>query len=219
HPSVSVTDFGDYWKVSLSRLYSQAGSQVLRLYPFGSSPGSSGFMSYRTAQVEILSFGTSYIPTNGSVETRQQEYATIDISDISERSGSYLIEFDNDGIAYGRCIASAYIDNQNSINAYISQSGQIVMIATKSGLSQSVFVSGTPVVGGCRVGVSYSDASATISVNGVSQSISGDWSNEMQIVALGMDDHSEMHLNSHISYFKFNPEYATESELNQWTGA
>lgn len=170
-------------------------------------------------QVEISNSLTSIIATNSSRETRQQDNATIDISDISEKAGSYIVEFKNDGIAYGRCIASACIDSQNSINVYISQSGQIVMVTTKSGLSQSVFVSGTPVVGDCRVGVSYSDSSATISVNGVSQSISGDWSNEMQVVALGMDDHGETHLNSHISYFKFSSESATESELNQWTGA
>jgi hypothetical protein len=75
-PGLTVKDMGTWLRISITRKFGD-GLSIIRLYPFGSDPGSNGALTYRRVQVEIQPFASSYIPTNGAAATRAADVCWI----------------------------------------------------------------------------------------------------------------------------------------------
>ena len=67
--SEAVTDMGSYWRVEVTRTFVNDTTRILRIYPFGTSVGATGSMTYRRVQLEAKPFATPYIENATSAQT------------------------------------------------------------------------------------------------------------------------------------------------------
>lgn len=67
--SEAVTDMGSYWRVEATRTFTGATTRSFRIYPFGTSVGATGSMTYRRVQLEANPFATPYIENATSAQT------------------------------------------------------------------------------------------------------------------------------------------------------
>jgi hypothetical protein len=91
-----VSDFGDWWQVSLTIQNNSSGNTILAFFLYPAVPDSDIGSSneFWGAQLEAGSFPTSYIPTSGSTVTRSADVASIGVSEFgyNESEGSFVVE-------------------------------------------------------------------------------------------------------------------------------
>jgi hypothetical protein len=92
----SVSDEGDYWRLSITGSSGNNTAVSLRLYSNLNAGGASGAGSQVIwgAQVEQGSFPTSYIPTSGATATRSADIASVSVSEFgyNQAQGSVVVE-------------------------------------------------------------------------------------------------------------------------------
>lgn len=74
-----VTDMGSYWRVEVTRAFVSDTARIFRFYPFGTSVGSTGSMTYRRVQLEAKPFATPYIENATSAQTTRPATTRCDI--------------------------------------------------------------------------------------------------------------------------------------------
>ena len=74
-----VTDMGSYWRVEVTRTFVSDTTRIFRFYPFGTSVGSTGSMSYRRVQLEAKPFATPYIENATSAQTTRPATTRCDL--------------------------------------------------------------------------------------------------------------------------------------------
>lgn len=77
--SEAVTDRGSYWRVEVTRTFVDDTNRIFRLYPFGTSAGAAGSMTYRRVQLEDKPFATPYIENATSAQTTRPATTRCDI--------------------------------------------------------------------------------------------------------------------------------------------
>lgn len=77
--SEAVTDMGSYWRVEVTRTFVDDTTRILRIYPFGTSVGATGSMTYRRVQLEAKPFATPYIENATSAQTTRPATTRCDI--------------------------------------------------------------------------------------------------------------------------------------------
>ncbi|MGU5713972.1 phage head spike fiber domain-containing protein [Aeromonas taiwanensis] len=65
----AVTDMGSYWRIEVTRTFVGDTTRMFRFYPFGTSVGATGSMTYRRVQLEAKPFATPYIENATSAQT------------------------------------------------------------------------------------------------------------------------------------------------------
>jgi len=92
----SVSDEGDYWRLSITGSSGNNTAVSLRLYSNLNAGGASGAGSQVIwgAQVEQGSFPTSYIPTSGATATRSADIASVSVSEFgyNQAQGTVVVE-------------------------------------------------------------------------------------------------------------------------------
>ena len=92
----SVSDEGDYWRLSITGSSGNNTAVSLRLYSNLNAGGASGAGSQVIwgAQLEQGSFPTSYIPTSGATATRSADIASVSVSEFgyNQAQGSVVVE-------------------------------------------------------------------------------------------------------------------------------
>lgn len=74
-----VTDMGSYWRVEVTRTFVSDTARIFRFYPFGTSIGATGSMTYRRIQLEAKPFATPYIENATSAQTTRPATTRCDI--------------------------------------------------------------------------------------------------------------------------------------------
>lgn len=74
-----VTDMGSYWRVEVTRTFVSDTARIFRFYPFGTSVGATGSMTYRRVQLEAKPFATPYIENATSAQTTRPATTRCDI--------------------------------------------------------------------------------------------------------------------------------------------
>lgn len=74
-----VTDMGLYWRVEVTRTFVGDTPRMFRIYPFGTSVGATGSMTYRRVQLEAKPFATPYIENAASAQTTRPATMRCDI--------------------------------------------------------------------------------------------------------------------------------------------
>ncbi len=74
-----VTDMGSYWRVEVTRTFVNDTTRMFRFYPFGTSVGATGSMTYRRVQLEAKPFATPYIENATSAQTTRPATTRCDI--------------------------------------------------------------------------------------------------------------------------------------------
>lgn len=69
YASELVTDMGSYWRIEGTRTFVNDTIRTFRIYPFGTSVGATGSMTYRRVQLEAKPFATPYIENATSAQT------------------------------------------------------------------------------------------------------------------------------------------------------
>ena len=77
--SEAVTDMGSYWRIEVTRTFVDDTNRIFRIYPFGTSVGATGSMTYRRVQLEAKSFATPYIENATSAQTTRPATTRCDI--------------------------------------------------------------------------------------------------------------------------------------------
>ena len=77
--SEAVTDMGSYWRIEVTRTFVNDTGGMFRLYPFGTSVGATGSMTYRRVQIEAQPFATPYIENATSAQTTRPATTRCDI--------------------------------------------------------------------------------------------------------------------------------------------
>lgn len=77
--SEAVTDMGSYWRVTSTRTFVDDTTRIFRIYPFGTSVGATGSMTYRRVQLEAKPFATPYIENATSAQTTRPATTRCDI--------------------------------------------------------------------------------------------------------------------------------------------
>ena len=76
--AAEVVDMGTFWRVELTRTFTNT-TRMFRIYPFGTSVGSTGFMTYRRVQLEAKPFATPYIENATSAQTTRPATTRCDV--------------------------------------------------------------------------------------------------------------------------------------------
>lgn len=77
--SEAVTDMGSYWRIEVTRSFVNDAGGSFRFYPFGTSVGATGSMTYRRVQLEAKPFATPYIENATSAQTTRPATTRCDI--------------------------------------------------------------------------------------------------------------------------------------------
>jgi hypothetical protein len=123
------------------------------------------------AQVELGSYPTSYIPTQGAISTKVAESCTQTPTSgiIGQTEGTIYAEFLADGINQNRGIL--YVTQSGSLDERIALQynaiGQVQAIASNGGITQGN-VSFT-ITGRCKAAIAYNSTNYELFINGVSR--------------------------------------------------
>ncbi len=77
--AADVADMGAFWRVELTRTFTNTPTRIFRIYPFGSYVGSTGSMTYRRVQLEAKPFATPYIENATSAQTTRPATTRCDV--------------------------------------------------------------------------------------------------------------------------------------------
>ena len=163
----SIINYGNGWfRISMS-VNSTAASYV-RIYPASSGSSSSGTNSLFVygAQLEAGSYATSYIPTQGSIVTRNQDVCSQTVPDgvIGQTEGTMFLDVDFDTLSDLNMFLSIRPNSSNKIEIY--RDGNIIYAETAS--SNSFNISKTNItVGRYKIAFAYSSGSSAMYINGV----------------------------------------------------
>ena len=120
-----VTDMGSYWRVEATRTFTGATTRSFRIYPFGTSAGATGSMTYRRVQLEAKPFATPYIENATSAQTTRPATTKCDIpwpGNLQPLSDSQIVtlayEFDVAGIPPNGFIQSVFSSGGGGFGAF-----------------------------------------------------------------------------------------------------
>lgn len=77
--AADVVDMGAFWRVELTRTFTNTTTRLFRIYPFGSYVGATGSMTYRRVQLEAKPFATPYIENATSAQTTRPATTRCDV--------------------------------------------------------------------------------------------------------------------------------------------
>jgi hypothetical protein len=77
--AADVVDMGAFWRVELTRIFTNTTTRMFRIYPFGGAIGATGSMTYRRVQLEAKAFATPYIENATSAQTTRPATTKCDV--------------------------------------------------------------------------------------------------------------------------------------------
>lgn len=171
------------------------------------------------SQTELSDFRTSWIRTLSSAVTRQPDQTIIDISDITEPTGTIFFEYDWDGRNSNRALFT--VSNGSSDHVVTCQhtiSGNIELILSEFGFVVANSVISSPIVGITRIAVSYSQNVVSLAVNGqVVSVVPSGIVTLLNQIELGTSQTGAEPLNGHVRKTWYRPYAMTEQQLIEVT--
>jgi len=218
----SVSDEGDYWRLSITGSSGNNTAVSLRLYSNLNAGGASGAGSQVIwgAQLEQGSFPTSYIPTSGATATRSADLASVSVSEFgyNQAQGSVVVEYSTgiDG-----CVTS--LDSGGNDRIYNGlEAGQIKVLVASGGIFQADLSTGPFTLSGTQtLKQAYAAAQNDFTgyINGTFQSsdTSGNMPNLATSLRLGVNEVNGAHINGHIKSINYYPLRLSDAKLQELT--
>lgn len=207
--SANIIDVGSGW-YRCSVTYTSSGTLVRFRVATASANGTNSYLGDGTsgifvwgAQAELGSVATSYIPTEGSTETRGADDISLSSASslIGQTQGRILCKANIVNTGVLRSIVSLYNTNEdNSIFIRISTSGQLQLVVFTGGVAQVVITSASVYTGVVEIEARYAVNDFALFVNGVSVGTDSlgtvSTCNTVELGSFG----SSRHLNGHLEY-------------------
>jgi len=162
-----IESVGNGW-YRCTLIYTQA-TTIVRVYPAYSngqvSTGTDNGIYIQYSQLELGSYPTSYIPTDGGTVTRvQDQYSKTGISNlIGQTEGTWFVDVDFDTLSGLNMFLSIRPDSNSKIEMY--RDGNLIYGDIVSS-SSFTFIKTGVTVGRYKIALSYSSGSSAMYING-----------------------------------------------------